>query len=111
MTPAEAVVELHRRGGRIEVLADGALRISPRSALDDELRAVLGAHKGEVAALLTGELPPDPTPTPSPCERCSGVVFWRRSGTMDVHCATCSPCPDHRGAYWYLADWTPEYAH
>jgi len=103
MTPAAALAELRRRGGHVEVLADGALRVSPRAALDDQLRAVLGAHKGEVAALVTAD-PPDPTPTPAPCPRCSGVVFWRWTGTTDLHCAGCIPCTDPSArVVWYFA--------
>lgn len=54
MTPADAIAEIQRRGGRIDVLDDGAIRVSPRSVLDDRLRAIIKANKGIIATLVKG---------------------------------------------------------
>jgi lambda repressor-like predicted transcriptional regulator len=52
MTPAGIVATLRERGARLEVLPDDRLAVTPRSALDDDLRAAIRSHKAAIVAEL-----------------------------------------------------------
>jgi hypothetical protein len=48
--------------------------------------------------------PPDPTRLPSTCPICSGVIYWRPLGSLELHCNSCAPCPTPSSALWYAAE-------
>ncbi len=52
MEPAEILEEIQRRGATVQPLEGGRLGVSPRSALDDGLRAAIREHKLELLAAL-----------------------------------------------------------
>jgi hypothetical protein len=52
LTPSAIVAELRRRGAQLEVVDAGGIKITPRSVLDDRLRAAIRAHLADVAALV-----------------------------------------------------------
>lgn len=105
MTPATIIATLRDRGARLALREGDQLTVTPRSALDDELREAIRLEKATLVTFLKGDLPvpPDPTPVPTPCPSCGAVVFWRQSGDTRLHCAGCIPCPSPSGAYWYTA--------
>lgn len=103
MMPAEALLILRARGARIG-LVDGNLAVTPRSALDPEIRETLRQAKPAVVAILKGKLCPlDATPVPASCAHCHGTIFWRADGTADLHCVQCQPAVSSRGCAWYFA--------
>lgn len=51
VTARELIAEAERRGARFEVVGD-TLKSAPRSALDDDLRRLIGEHKAAVIAEL-----------------------------------------------------------
>lgn len=105
MTAATIVGTLRARGARLLLVAGDKIAVTPRSAVDDEIRAAIRAQKPALVAMLKMTDPPsDPTRSPPPpCSTCGGGVFWRRDGEAAVHCATCDRCPDHSRAAWYTA--------
>ncbi len=57
MAPNDLLHALERAGLHLSA-RDGALTVSPKSALTDETRELIRAHKTELIELLSHELPP-----------------------------------------------------
>lgn len=53
-TPAALLARLQSRGLSLSATVDGALQVSPASALDDATRAAIVLHKAALFALLRG---------------------------------------------------------
>lgn len=53
-TPAALLARLQSSGLTLAVTAEGALQVSPASALDEATRAAIALHKSSLIDLLTG---------------------------------------------------------
>ena len=71
MTAAQVIESLRARGGQLHLLEGGHLGAAPASALTDDLRAEIRAHKTELVQVLQSEAS---QPTQSPTARRASPV-------------------------------------
>ncbi len=103
MTAAAILTLVRARGVRLHLLDGDRLAVSPKVAVNDDLRRLVREHKAEiVSALRSMRQSFDPNSPPTPCQVCDGFVFYRPDPAPgELRCATCILCADVTSARWY----------
>ena len=121
VSEAMALLRELRGSGVVVEARDGTIRVSPRDAVDAQVRARLAAHKAEILAALAAEAQAGPpklaedtaelpswfwrpaetrgspgkgrmgTQAPSACFACGSSRWWRRIAGGPWVCPVCHP--------------------